>query len=502
MEASGWLLGPFPAAGLWRPVLVNALAGADWGAVAGRAADLATVVFVSTLSLLLNASSIELVTNRDVDLDRELRAAGVGNLVAGAGGGIGGFHALSLTTLTHRSSAASRWTGMVAAAVVTGTLLFGAALLGFVPRLVMGGVVMFLGLGFLFEWVVDARRKLPLPEYLIVLFILFVIAATGFMQGVALGLVIALVLFAVAYSRTQQIRDSVSGAVFHSNVDRGPHERQVLARAGAHIHLLHLQGFLFFGTANEVLQRIRERADAPEPARLEFLILDFERVTGVDASAVLAFERAARMAAQRGFVVIFSEVPPPVQRLLEHAGLTGGDVVRYAEDADRAVEWCEERILERAGVGPAADEMPLADRIRARATDEGVDPARIVRHLERMELEGGQVLIRQGDTDQDAYFLERGRLTVLLRREDGEEMRLRTLRPGTVVGELAVYLGGERTASVVADGRAVVYRLGVEARRRMAEQDPAAAAALHAILATILAERLRATIDTVEALMD
>jgi SulP family sulfate permease len=80
-------------------------------------------------------------------------------------------------------------------------------------------------------------------------------------------------------------------------------------------------------------------------------------------------------------------------------------------------------------------------------------------------------------------------------------MRLRTMGPGAVVGELALYLGTPRTASVVTDTPSVVYRLSRQTMDELAETEPALAAALHRLFAMLLAERLADTLRTVEALV-
>jgi SulP family sulfate permease len=72
-------------------------------------------------------------------------------------------------------------------------------------------------------------------------------------------------------------------------------------------------------------------------------------------------------------------------------------------------------------------------------------------------------------------------------------MRLRTVRPGVVVGEVALYTGVSRTADVVADTDSVVLRLSREAIDRVESEDPELAAALHRWLARTLAERLSDT---------
>jgi len=63
-DSLGLLLGPFPERALWRPVVFEALAGADWGVVAGQFATVGPVVVIGVVAL-----------RRDVDLDRELSAA-------------------------------------------------------------------------------------------------------------------------------------------------------------------------------------------------------------------------------------------------------------------------------------------------------------------------------------------------------------------------------------------------------------------------------------------
>ena len=81
-------------------------------------------------------------------------------------------------------------------------------------------------------------------------------------------------------------------------------------------------------------------------------------------------------------------------------------------------------------------------------------------------------------------------------------MRLRTLRPGVVVGEMAMYTGVPRSADVVAETPSVVLRLSRESIERVEAADPALAAALHRWLATTLSERLGESLRAFDALFD
>ena len=498
----GWLIGPFPGGGLWRPWTIDAVTGADWGAVLSQAAGIGTVLVVGVLTLLLNTTGIELVTERDVDLNRELRASGAANVVAGIGGGLIGFHALSLTTLAHRAGARTRLPGIVGAAICVLTLVFGAGALSLFPKPVLGGLLLYLGLGFLVDWVVLAWRRLPRVDYALVVFILVVIAAFGFLIGVGVGTLVALVMFVVEYSRGDVVSRAISGAAYRSNVDRDPGHLAILRDRGERIHVFELQGYLFFGTASSLLDRIKERLGDSGLQEVRFMVLDFRRVSGLDSSAVLGFTKVRQLAASRRITLVLTGLDERLRRGLERGGFAedpeGG--VRFMPDLDRGVQWCEDRLLEEAGAPATEEPPPLEDQLRAALGS--VDPAWVLPYLEAVEVDAGEAVMRQDEPADGLYFLESGRLTVQLESPEGERMRLRTMGPGTVVGEVTLYLGTPRTASVVAEVPSRLHRLSAEALARMERGDPTVAAAVHRMFARLLAERLTDTLNEVEALLD
>ena len=171
--------GPFESARLWQPWALRAISGADWSAVLGQWTGIVTAVFVAAIAILFNISGTEIVLHRDLDTNRELRDAGVLNVISGALGGIPGYHALSLTALAERMSVDARTAGLVAALVPLAAVVFGASVIELIPRMIVGGVLVFLGLAFIVEWVWDKRRTLPALEYVVVLVILAGIIARG-----------------------------------------------------------------------------------------------------------------------------------------------------------------------------------------------------------------------------------------------------------------------------------------------------------------------------------
>jgi SulP family sulfate permease len=486
-----WLLGPFESARLWEPWTLRALTGADWSAVLAQWAGIATAVLVAALAILFNISGTEVVLHRDLDTNRELRDAGFLNVVSGAIGGIPGYHALSLTALAERMSVNARAAGLVAALVPLTAVVFGAAVIELIPRVIVGGVLVFLGLAFIVEWVWDKRRVLPRFEYVVVLVILAGIVAKGFLPGVVIGLVMALVLFAVSYGRIELVREVGFGETYRSNVDRPAAERAALREMGERVQILRVHGFVFFGSANGLLERIRKRVEDSAP---RLLLVDLRRVTGVDASAVVAFVKVVRLAEAHGFELVFAGASDQVHAQLERGGVEASEgVVAFEPDLDRGLQRCEDVLLAESRL-----EVARADPVQAL---DGLPP-NLVTYLERESLSEGTVLIRQDETSVDVFLLESGRLRVEMRTPDGARKRLRTVLPGVVVGEVAMYTGVPRTADVVAETPSVVLRLSRASMERMEAEEPELAATLHRWLARTLAERLSDTQRTFDSLLD
>ena len=70
------------------------------------------------------------------------------------------------------------------------------------------------------------------------------------------------------------------------------------------------------------------------------------------------------------------------------------------------------------------------------------------------------------------------------------------------VGEIAMYLGIPRSASVVADRSTVAYRLSARSLERMKSEHPELVAEFHQYMARLLAERLSDANKLVRSLLD
>lgn len=488
LSAGGWLIGPFPNHPAWMPPNLATLTGLDWRLVLTELPTIGTVVLIAAISTLLAASGIELAVRRDLDLNRELRALGLANLLAGLGGGVPGFHASNDTLLAKEMHAARRLTGVTAAVVLAVVLFAGAPLLGYMPKPVLGGLLFYLGLTLLVEWIWAAWFRLPRGDYLIVLIILFVAGWFGYLQGLGIGIVAGIVLFVVNYSRLGVTKYAVSGARLRSNVDRSEPERRVLDAMGPRIQVFALQGFIFFGSANKVLEHVRTRVDATG-AEIEFVVVDFRLVNGLDTSSLLTLKKLEQLAEVRRFHLVVTTLALRWRQVLEEEGIgtAAGSPVLFFDDLDHGLEWCEAQLLAHAGCTAPADQTALPAELAEK----------LAPYLERVELAAGTDVMRQGEASDDMYFVRSGRVTVRL---DGSQ-RLRTYGPGTVVGEIAMFLGRPRSATVTADAPTVLARLTRAELDRMAAEDPALAETLLRHLVTQMCERLANTNALVQSLL-
>ncbi|MBW1788352.1 MAG: SLC26A/SulP transporter family protein [Deltaproteobacteria bacterium] len=502
-RSHGWLLGPFPhfQSGVLAPLSV--LEEAHWPVVFQQFGSVLTIVVVSAMSVLLNCSAIELLTKKDVDLNRELLSAGVANMGIGSGGGMVSVQSLSLAGLASSLGALTRLSGIFSALFCTIVLFWGTAFLSFFPIPILGGLLMYLGLSLLLEWTYDAWFKLPKTDYVVIILILGTVGAVGYLGGVALGIITALILFVINYSRINVVKHTLTGVIHKSNVDRPSGHRKILDEKGEQIHILKLQGFIFFGTASNLMEKVRERALRADIPHLRFVVLDFTHVTDLDSSAVIGFVKMKQLGEKEDFMIVITHPSDKIVRQLIRGGVHGGDrtFFRMFPDLDHGIEWCENQILLSENIRGDSEESAMEDLLKE-AFPDSREAVSLLAYLERKEVEKGYYLIRQGESADDMFFIESGRVTTVLELEDGGTVRLRTMRAGTVVGEVGFYLGVPRTASVVTEQPGVIHRFSQKALEKMETEAPSLAADFHAYMARMLADRLAHATRAIQALLD
>jgi SulP family sulfate permease len=477
-QQAGFLLSGIPSQGLWPAFSLPDLAHIDWSVAMGQLPSIATVVLVTMVMQLLNISGVELASGVEIDMNREFSAAGFANTLSGLSGCHPGTPALSLSALAYKIAGSARLVGLTAAVVVAAVLFLGGGAMGFIPKPLLGGLLLLLGLSFIDDWIVAMWHKLPRSDYAIVFSIFLFIGLVGFLEGVVFGLVLTIVFFVVRFSRVSVVQEEFTAENRRSKKVRSiPHET-ILSSDGDRVRGYRLGGYIFFGSATTLGVHLREALDRDPVPRC--MLLDFANVTGFDISAVNHIQRFIAAARSKGTRVVFAATSSWLAHSLER-NLAPDDMERLymAPDLDRGLEWAEELLIDRY-----ASRIGKEKGVRAALFEGSVDAA--MDHLdrqavfevlaERLEPWGlperhpaGALIIKAGDLLTGLRLLVWGQAT---ERTPKGHTRLRACNPGAVFGAKAAFEQQTATTEVKADVECRTIFLPLEQMEKLAQEDP------------------------------
>jgi SulP family sulfate permease len=371
------------------------------------------------------------------------------------------------------------------------------------PRVVLSAAIMVIAIQHIDPWSVDLVHRIRtraarhrgsmLLDFAVVILVAGLSVTINIVLAVFLGLFIAIALFVLRMSRSN-VRRVYRGNSVHSRKARAPQQAALLEKLGGCILVLELQGALFFGSAETLSSEIDKIAgDA------RFVILDLRRVTEVDATgAQIICEIAATLSRSNRQLALAAARESETAARLAEAGVFETLEGRVFDDVDRAIEWGEEALLHAAGGTAAETELSLP-QVGLLSQFTAAEIAALAAHSRRATYAAGTEIFREGDPGEELFILLQGHTSVWLRQPQGE-IRLATIAPGTVFGELALLDAGPRSASVRAESDVacqVVSRAHFEA---MAAAEPAAAIKLLSGLGRELSARLRRANRTIHQL--
>ena len=453
--AAGLLFGGMAGGGFWPPFQPGDLAHVDWVVVALRIPDMLVLVLVTLLSAAIQLSSIELglATNQKLDWDREFKAMGRASALAGLGGSPAGYLVFPSSALIRRLGADTRLAGIVAALVVGSALMVGDGILKLFPVPLLGGMLLYVGLSLLDEQLVQSCKRLPWTDFAVVVAIFAVIIIAGFPAGVGIGIAITTAAFAFRLSRVDLIEAEFTARERQSNRSRSIADRAILLAEGDRVRAYRLRGYIFFGSAWSLSDRLRQALGGDSPKAC--ILLDFSAVSGMDFSAVNTLCGFVRTAHDAGTRVILSAAPAHCKIGMErnlpasvYAGLS------FEPDADRALERCEDVVIaarraELREQGSDGDTVldrfagDMESRLDRRIIFE--DMAHEFRdRLEVRDYAAGEALVTMGAASGGLQLLLMGRASLY----DAAGARLRQCGPGDAIDPRSAF--GDRAAAVTA----------------------------------------------------
>jgi SulP family sulfate permease len=485
-QTLGWTFQPPPYLSFMMPWSAHEIEHYPWYALPEVAGNIIAVIFVTASSTLFNTTAIEVASDREANLERELNCTGIANMLSGVFGGYTGCISVSRTILNFSAGGSGRLAGLTSAAIAASMLLFAPDLLGYMPKFVLGGMLLYLGADILHRWIVQSRRRLSLAEYLSLLAIVIIILQWGFIAGILIGVMIGCTTFALSASRIDSIKFSFDGSEYRSSLDRSHEDLAVLSAHGGKIRGLNLQSYLFFGSANKLYQHVKSLlAENPE---CRFLLFDFKLVTGIDSSAAYSFAQIKRAAADRDVRLVLVHLPAAAEKALRSSEFITKDVSIIPE-LDHALEWCENEIINqhRDHAQEGADLRGWFSRILGSEED----AAELIARCERLEVEAGETIVRAGEAAASMHFILDGRVGVMVpANADGGMTRMRSLGRYTTIGEMGMVSQAPRSATIEAEVDSVLYVLSKPQFDALKRDTPILGQKLLIYFVSVMAERL------------
>jgi len=462
-----------------------------------------SLAVVASLDTLICSRIVEGMTGQRTAANRVLRLIGGANLITPLLGGICGGVSVGASTAGYKGGARTSLALLVHSAVIFVVVAALAPLLSKLPLVVVGAILVVTGAQLVDRWSLQLVRKVISRETedwhstALDLTVILAVAVTAIAGDVAIavliGVGVAVVLFVLRMSRSI-VRREQYGDEMRSRRARGAAESALLDAHGRGIVLLKLDGPVFFGSA----ESLSERVDAALASGVRYVVLDFRRVNDLDSTgARILLQTHERLKAQGVHLLLASvDAAQHVEAVLRGMGVIAAVGTTFA-DADHALEWAENHLLRTLRPDEAVGgEYPFEQLgLLARFTPKEREQFRSL--LKRREYAAGEILFREGATEDELYIILSGSASVKLtvagggREKRDREQRLVTFTAGAAFGEMALLDRKARSATVQADEHLVCYVLDRQAYERIERDMPAIAIKLLTNLGVKLATRLR-----------
>ena len=456
------------------------------------------MALLGTLELVLNSLALDQACHTRTDPRREVLALGAANVASGVVGGLPLLllrpRALHMLDVGGRSRA-----GLFICCGLFALLgLVAVQLLALLPQVVLGGAmdIVYLisidrwSLGLAAQWW-RGRREGDVPlALLVVALVCGVTLVLGFPAAVAAGAVLSMMLFIRSMNRSL-LRNRFTGDALPSRRIYAAADEARLHALRARATVLELEGALFFGSAD----RIAELSDELH-ASCYTLVLDFRRVSLIDASGAVVLQQLSRRLGERGVALLLAGVDADNRhgRVLTQFVGPRFPADHGMPDIDQAMERVELNLLQQAGHEPLRDVVPV-EQVSLMDGLDAPQRARLAARLRPRRLAAGETLFRQGDPGDRLYVITSGSIDVLSAPVGGNtalRQRYVSLSPGMMLGEAAMLDGGGRSGEAVAVVPTEVHALDGPTLLQLRDQDPLLYAQVFRNMALHLSQRLRA----------
>jgi anti-anti-sigma regulatory factor len=487
--------------------LTGSFGSLPWGQVIAAAALLCIMGAVQTL---MTGVALDSLSQTRHDSNRELMGFGLGNIVASLFGGIASSANVGRAIANFRGGATSRRAAFFNGLTMLFIIVAVSPWISLVPMAVMAGILIHSSIVMIDQWSVEQFKRWhkghergEVRENVIVIAVMTIgMLWMSPVVAVGVGVILTMGLFLKRMSKSF-VRSSYTCENKRSLKVRSGALESLLEKEGRKIHVIVLEGALFFGTAD----RLRALVESHHKAA-SFVILDCRRVRDWDATGVQIIGQMYRALNLQGCQLLLAHVTGKkrTEQALRAYGLHDTLPTKHLfADTDRALEYAEDLLLADSVSGEDAAAWHHAQLNNTvllsglSQADQGV----LSTYFETLSIPAGDVLFRTGDKGDQLYVLLEGEISLGLPIDGQSHLRrLSTITPGVVFGEMALLDAQPRSAHALADRASVLKALSRSNFARLREQHPSLFAKMLQNIAHEMSLRLRLTNQQLRALED
>lgn len=233
--------------------------------------------------------------------DRELTGQGLASIAAGLFGGMPATGAIARTAVNVRSGAKTRLAAAVHAVVLLAIVYLASGMVSRIPLAALGGVLMVTAVRMVSRRTVTAILRSTRSDAAVFILTAIITVAFDLIVAIQIGLAAA-ALFA--------LRTFASLSSVQREEIPGPR-----AEGDEHIAVLRLDGAMFFGAAERILQEISQVKD------VQVAIIRLSQLRMLDATGAHALVEVVSALELRGITVLLKGVRPDHLRLVTNVGV-------------------------------------------------------------------------------------------------------------------------------------------------------------------------------------
>lgn len=270
----------------------------------------ATLAALGAVDSLLTSVVADNVTKTKHESNRELIGQGVGNAVGGIFGGLPGAGATMRTLVNIRSGGSGRLSGVVHSLVLLAVLLGLGQYAEVIPKAVLAGILITVGIGILDYKGIAHIQKVPRSDAIVMIAVMLLTVFVDLLIAVGIGMLLASILF------MKKMSDLAGESAHIESMDDLQNEapwadENLPADIAGSIMVKHLDGPLFFGFSS------RFQALANSMGQAKYLIIRMEKVPYIDQSGLYALEEVILDMERRNIDVLLTGLQTQPQDRLE-----------------------------------------------------------------------------------------------------------------------------------------------------------------------------------------